>query len=658
MAITTETSDPGLAQPVGHQPAGDLRTMMKEQRLPEVPKDLINFEATNNEEATARAQAALDTLNTALAFNDVEALEQCFHKPQAYWKDVLVLTWHFRTFTGAGTIAASLLGLMALRGLEGLVTMDGEARFSPPTPTLQFIDCSISFKTTKPAVRGTGKIALVPIKDGEKVEYKIWVLSTWINDLEEHPENPALLQSPSTTPAGVEQFETDVLIMGGGNAGITLSARLKALGVDSLMLERNANVGDNWALRYECMRFHVPTSACELPFMPYHKHLHTPHLLSGTDIAEHLQRYVATLNLNIQTSARILSTAYNQSTKRWTVRFSTPAGQRAAVAKHLVQATGFCSQKPNMPPMADEGVYKGVSVHSASFKHAATLEEAGVKSVLIIGSANTAFDILSDCHLSSLSTTMLVRSPTYVVPLAYICDARCLGAYDLPNTPTAHLDRRFLTNPTIVDAHMMRGVLARLAAAEPSRYAALAAAGFPVVDSLNPEACLAHHLLERGGGHCVDVGGTGLVVEGKVGVRVGVEPVGWMEKGVRLSDGSVVEVDAVVWCTGFADKNARGMAAEIMGGEPEEVEDGVMGPLEIAARLDPTWGVDEEGEVRGMWKRHRFVENYWMVGGHAHHHRWHSRTVALQIKAELEGILPPAYRETPVKKMHERERRA
>ncbi|KAK3897232.1 putative indole-3-pyruvate monooxygenase YUCCA4 [Staphylotrichum tortipilum] len=611
--------------------------MMKEHPLPVVPKDLINFDPGNSEEATARAQAVLDKLNTALAANDVKALEQCFHKPQAYWKDLLALTWHLRTFTGASTIAASLLELKTLRGLEGLVMMDGEARFSPPTPTLQFIDCSISFKTTKPAVRGTGKMALVPVQDGEKVEYKIWVLS----------KNPTLLQSPSTAPAGVEQFETDVLIMGGGNAGITLSARLKALGVDSLMLERNDNVGDNWALRYECMRFHVPTSACELPYLPYHKHLHTPHPLSGTDLAEHLQRYVATLNLNILTSARILSMAYNKSTKRWTVRFSTPAGQMTAVAKHLVQATGFCFQKPNMPPMVNEGIYKGINVHSAAFKNAASLKEAGVKSVLIIGSANTAFDILTDCVSLALSTTMLVRSPTYVVPLAYIFDARCLGAYDLPNTPTAHLDRRFLTNPTIVDAHMMRGALARLAAAEPSRYAALAARGFPVVDGLDPEACLAHYLLERGGGHCVDVGGTRLVVEGKVGVRVGVEPVGWMEKGVRLSDESVVEVDAGVWCTGFADKNARGMAAEVMGGEPKEGGEGVMGPLDIAARLDPTWGLDEEGEVRGMWKRHRFVENYWTVGGHAQHHRWHLRTAALQIKAELEGILLPAYRETP-----------
>lgn len=90
------------------------------------------------------------------------------------------------------------------------------------------------------------------------------------------------------------------------------------------------------------------------------------------------------------------------------------------------------------------------------------------------------------------------------------------------------------------------------------------------------------------------------------------------------------------------------MVGEILGAEPEEGDrEGVMGPGEIAEKLDPTWGVDVEGEVRAMWKRHRWVENYWTVGRHAQHHRWHSRTVALQIKAELEGILPPAYRETP-----------
>lgn len=46
-----------------------------------------------------------------------------------------------------------------------------------------------------------------------------------------------------------------------------LAARLKTLGVESVMAERNSQVGDNWARRYDCMRFHIPTSFCDFPFM-------------------------------------------------------------------------------------------------------------------------------------------------------------------------------------------------------------------------------------------------------------------------------------------------------------------------------------------------------------------------------------------------------
>lgn len=144
------------------------------------------------------------------------------------------------------------------------------------------------------------------------------------------------------------------------------------------------------------------------------------------------------------------------------------------------------------------------------------------------------------------------------------------------------------------------------------------------------------------------MGGAGLVARGEVGVKAGVEAVGFVEAGVRFGDGSVVGADAVVWCTGFADRDARETAAEVMGAGEEGVE-GLLGPREIAARLDATWGVDEEGEIRGMWKRHLRVENYWIAGGFTQQHRWHSHTLAVQIKAALEGILPPAYRGTGVK---------
>lgn len=255
---------------------------------------------------------------------------------------------------------------------------------------------------------------------------------------------------------------------------------------------------------------------------------------------------------------------------------------------------------------------------------------------MIVGSANTAFDILEDCHAAGLKTTMVVRSPTYIVPLEYICDKRGLGAYDLG---VELGDKLFQTTPPAVDSQLTRGLFGLLASQEPDRYRALAATGFPVIDSSHADADLLHNLLERAGGHYVDTGGSNLIAEGKSCVKASVEPVAYTSTGLRISDGSELETDAVIWCTGFADKNVRETSAEILGGNNEA--------RDIASRLDGTWGLDAEGEIRGMWKRHRNVENFWVMGGFTSQHRWHSRTLALQIKAAIEGILPPAYLTTP-----------
>lgn len=257
--------------------------------------------------------------------------------------------------------------------------------------------------------------------------------------------------------------------------------------------------------------------------------------------------------------------------------------------------------------------------------------------MVVIGSANTAFDVMEDCHAAGFKTTMNVRSKTYVIPLSYVCDKKSLGAYDFGVEVG---DRIFQTWPPVVDSQAGRGLNAHMASLEPDRYAKLAAAGFPVLDSrLDHGTDLLHHLLERAGGHYVDTGATQLLVEGKCGIKANVEPVAFTETGLRFSDGSTMDVDAIIWCTGFADTNVRAVAAEVLGGGPN-AED-------IASRLDATWGLDEEGEIRGLWKRQLKIDNYWVMAGYTSQHRWHSKTLALQIKAELEGILPPAYRETP-----------
>ena len=87
-----------------------------------------------------------------------------------------------------------------------------------------------------------------------------------------------------------------------------------------------------------------------------------------------------------------------------------------------------------------------------------------------------------------------------------------------------------------------------------------------------------------------------------------VEPVAYTATGLRLSDGSTLDVDAVVWCTGFADKDVRSTAEGVLGVTGGNYHEGLLGPKEIAAGLDST------GEARGMWKRHLRVDNYWVIG--------------------------------------------
>lgn len=208
-----------------------------------------------------------------------------------------------------------------------------------------------------------------------------------------------------------------------------------------------------------------------------------------------------------------------------------------------------------------------------------------------------------------------------------------LGSYDSPAGVEA-VDKMLLTLPVVVGSQLNKGLYVAWASNEPERYAKLAKAGFPVFDSAHPDADLMANLLELAGAHYVDIGFTKLIEDGKISVKAGVvEPVAYTATGLKFSDGTTIDADAVIWCTGFADRQARVLASTIL-------------PPETAARLDDTWGIDEEGEIRGLWKRQREIENYWIMAGHTQHHRYHSKTLALQIKAALEGILPPAYLDT------------
>ncbi|KAI0849179.1 hypothetical protein F5Y00DRAFT_253101 [Daldinia vernicosa] len=422
---------------------------------------------------------------------------------------------------------------------------------------------------------------------------------------------------------------TDVLIAGAESSlvnayGLVTSARLKALGVDSVIIDRNGQLGDNWMNRYDCLRFHVPTSSCEIPYASYGKDLRSPHRLTKDEVAKHLRQYAANLGLNVILSTTIGSSSFDTSEKKWTVKLKTIDGKpgKTIISKHFVQATGIGSQKPNLPTLENENLFRGLNLHSVHFRNAQSLSEQGIKSVVIVGSANTAFDIMQDCHAAGLNTTIVARSPTYIYPYEYVMNPHAFGAYD--NLPVEVADRIMYTLPPALDGQFSHGLFSHLASQEPDRYLSLAQAGFPVLDSRDPSVDIQNILVERGGGHYVDVGGTDLIAKGKVSVHRLVEPVAYTETGLRLSDGNSLDTDAVVWCTGFSDKDVRTTALGVLGEiDPDTInKTNVLGPKDIIARLDATWGVDAEGEIRGVWKRHLRMDNYWVMGGVIQQQRW------------------------------------
>ncbi|KAH8887797.1 FAD/NAD(P)-binding domain-containing protein [Thozetella sp. PMI_491] len=637
-----------------YPPRADLRRDVYKP-IPNIPPDAIGAGGVDSATASNHALATVKHLSEALKGAAAENFSDAFFAEQAFWRDLLALTYHFRTFSNGAGIAAPFLELAKLRGVTELALVKDSVAFNPFLKTIQF---AVSFKTLSPAASCSGRISLLPQAQAEKggqYDWKIWTLSTWLENFDAFPEATDGLEVPGRDLTGPEDIETDVFIIGGGNAGIITAARLKALGVESLVVDKNPKVGDNWALRYDCLRFHVHKKCCDTPYLFYPEDV--PQLPNRVHLSEHMQRYAAAFKLNMLNSTTIKWTSYDPLRKRWRVKLDTPSGEKNVVSKIFVQATGIGSSKPYIPDIPDKHLYKGINLHSTQFKNGKDLVGIGARSVIVVGSANTAFDVLEDCHNAGLKATIVARSPTFVFPWEYCLDPQGLGLYEI--FPVDIVDNRQLTMPNSVAGQLAKRGMAFAASKEPNRYAPLAKAGFPVYDCMDPRADLSHHLLERAGGHYNDIGdGIKFIVEGKVDVKGSVQPTHYTALGLRFSDGSLVDADAIIWSTGYADRNTRDVAAEILGGTSTNSHNGnhsaadgsVLDPHDIAARLDATWGVDAEGEIRGMWKRHLRMENMWTVGGTATLQRFYSRFTALQIKAALEGILPEAYRADPVAK--------
>lgn len=554
----------------------------------------------------ARAIAAewLDAFAAALDARDHAALRELF-LDDGFWRDLLAMTWELRTFAGPDDIAH---GLLTTTKPGTFVLEDDNTEVLARSRWGESIESFFQFDTEAATCRGHLRLRQDPTG-----AWRAWTLATSVDQLKGYEEHAGARRPRKAVAAA--HGEPEVVVLGAGQAGLSLAARLGQLDVDTLVLERNVRVGDNWRARYRSLVLHNEVWANHLPYLPFPATW--PVYLTKDQIADWLETYADVLDLDVRRETALESGSYDERTGRWTLRTRGPHGTVDELhPRHLVLATGVFGRPRRL---ALPGAFSGEVCHAAEYEGGRPRE--GVRA-LVIGSGNSAHDVAQDLHECGADVTMLQRSSTCVVSVDPGA-ARAYSIYSEHGKPIDDCDLISNSYPFPLLAELHKDMTRRIAELDEELLAGLRAAGFAVDFGADGSGFLMKYH-RTGGGYYINVGCSELIVAGKIKVRQGVEVRELAGDAVVLTDGSSLAVDLVVVAAGF--ENMSTSVGALLGDE-------------VAERVGPVWGLDESGEVRGMWRR-TGQPGLWLCGGSLQQCRPFSKYLALQIKASEEGLIP------------------
>ena len=360
-----------------------------------------------------RAAAWLDSLATTLARGDPAAAADLFD-PDCHWRDLVAFTWNLKTSEGRGEIRA-MLGATLAHTQPSNFRLSGEPKTADGVTEAWF-----SFETA--VGRGIGHLRL---RDGG-----CWTLLTALRELKGFEETSGARREAGIEHGAIpgrlswlEKKQRDeaelgatrqpyVLIVGGGQGGIGLAARLKRLGVPAIVIERNERAGDSWRKRYKSLCLHDPVWYDHLPYLPFPEHW--PVFSPKDMLGDWLEMYVKVMGIHYWSSTRCLNARYDDAAGEWVVKVARDgangSGARELRPKHLVLATGM-SGVPWLPSVPGAESFEGTLLHSSAHKGG---EGWQGKRAVVVGASTSAHDICADLWEHGAAPTMLQRSSTVV----------------------------------------------------------------------------------------------------------------------------------------------------------------------------------------------------------------------------------------------------
>ena len=352
-------------------------------------------------------------------------LKTLFH-PDSYWRDVLALSWNIQTLNGADAILKALPPLARSAAPSGFaIDPDRAAPRKVMRAGTNAIEAIFKFETK--VGRGSGIIRLIPdADDGNRL--KAWTLLTELGELKGFEEQLGVsrprgnaysrdFRGPNwldlrKASAGYADRDPTVLVIGGGQSGLSIAARLKQLNVDTLIVDREKRIGDNWRKRYHALTLHNQVQVNHLPYM--HFPPNWPTYIPKDKLANWFEAYVEAMELNFWTETEFEGGSYDEKEGRWTVTLRRADGaKRTMHPRHVVLATGV-SGIPSVPEIAGLKDFAGKVMHSSQYDDG---ENWKGKRAIVIGTGNSGHDIAQDLHSSGAHVTLFQRSSTLVVSI-------------------------------------------------------------------------------------------------------------------------------------------------------------------------------------------------------------------------------------------------
>jgi putative flavoprotein involved in K+ transport len=542
----------------------------------------------------------------------------------SHWRDILALTWKIQTVSGKSKIIEDLYNNILDVSAKDF-QIDQER--TPPREVIRggksVIEVILKFNTKFGECEG---IVRLYEDHEEQRQFKAWSFLTALSEL--NNSNNKELEKYQNTLEGPNWLdkrnkdrlfnnrEPEVIVVGSGQAGLSIAARLKQQDIDTLIVDKNERVGDNWRNRYHSLKLHNQTHVNHLPYMPFPSTW--PTYIPKDKLAGWFEYYVESMELNVWTNTRFIGAEYKEDKKYWNVKLKLPDGIiKVMKPKHIVMAVGV-SSVPNRTKITGINDYKGKVIHSVDYDSG---KDYNGKNVLVYGTGTSAHDVAQDLYVHGANVKIVQRSPSMVVNVEPSAQLPYQLYSEGPNIDDCDLITISTPLQVLKKTHQL--LTEKTKRIDKPLLDKLTSVGFNL-EYGEENSGWQFKYLTRGGGYYFNVGASDLIADGKIKVIQFSDIEKFVSTGIEIKSGEKFNIDLMITATGY--KGQEYVVEELFG-------------KSVVDKIGPIWGFDDERqELRNMWMQTK-QPGLWFHAGSLAQCRIFSKFLALQIKAIQDGII-------------------